>query len=149
MPLISGDKCLESISGIIYAKKQVHPKSLDLTVKKILKLKSAGELDFGGGEYKASEGDAVAPVKKSPGDEYSWWNLEHGLYLVSFNEKFNLSEDVLGIIFPHSRLIRSGGTHSPCIVSKDEDQPVIILQVGPHGLRLKENARISSLIAMA
>jgi deoxycytidine triphosphate deaminase len=149
MPRLSGNKCLESISGIIYARKQVHSDSVDLTVKRIIKLQSAGELDFGGSEYKAADTDAVAPVKKSPDDEYSWWNLEHGFYLVSFNEKFNLAKDVLGIIFPHSRLIRSGGIHSPSIVSKDEDPPVILLQVGPHGLRLKENARISSLIVMA
>lgn len=150
MELWAGAKIADLISGLIFAKKQVHGLGVDLTLKEITKVKHSGELDFGGGEYRAATGDRLVPEKRTPEDEYGWWDLGQGNYLLRYNEEFELPEAACGIIFPHVRLLMGGGTHPPLFVSAgNKDQVAVLLQVGPQGLLLKENARISTLIVMA
>ncbi|MFX0050169.1 MAG: hypothetical protein ACFFAJ_06300 [Candidatus Hodarchaeota archaeon] len=146
MRFLKSDELEESWNNLIYSPKQLGFASLDLTVKKIFKINSLGSLDFGGTEYQRSEVQLVNPeLKDDP--KFGWWTLAKGHYLIEYNEQLH-PENCLAIVFPHQRLLMSGCFHSPFIVQPPVDSNSIqgLLIVGSDGIRIKENARISSAI---
>ncbi|MFX0205934.1 MAG: dCTP deaminase [Candidatus Hodarchaeota archaeon] len=146
MRFLKSDEIEELWDNLIYSPKQLGFASLDLTVKKIYKISSMGVLDFGGSEYQRSDVQLVNPeLEDDP--KFGWWSLAKGYYLIEYNEQLR-SENCFAIIFPHQRLLIAGCFHSPFIIqpSVDSDSIQGLLIVGPDGIRIKENARISSAI---
>lgn len=131
--------------NLVYIPKQIRDYFLDLTVKKIFSLKTQGSLDFGGSEYQPSEIQSIkSMIEDDP--QYGWWSLLKGCYMVEYNEM--LQKKGQAIVYPHHRLLMTGCFHSPFIVkSSKEPSPINgMLIVGDNGIRVKENARISTAL---
>ncbi len=139
--LLPSGKLSDLVTGIIHEETQFSEKAVDLTVSRIFEVTSPTELDFGGSEEKPGELVEIVPEKRSSDDDYGWWDLDGGQYVVEFNETVN-AEDGVGLVIPLERLTGGGSYHQPLIFSGElEDRPV--LSVNDAGLRIKENARIS------
>jgi deoxycytidine triphosphate deaminase len=147
--LMTGEEIVALTTELISAKKQQGAFSVDLTVKEIRKVASGGALDFGGSEFQEASTTLLKPEKKSAEEPYGWWKLEPGNYLIKFNEKINLENHGVIIIFPHSRLLAAGGSHAPVAIEDLREDIQVLLCVGPEGLEIKENARVSKALALA
>jgi len=134
------------VQGLISAKKQIGSFSLDLTVSSLSRVQSGGSLDFGGSEYRQATEELLQPVKNTREEPYGWWQLEPGAYLIRFNEKIHPASPMLIMILPHDRLLAAGASHSLTVVEQLDEQVTVLLQVGPGGLAIKENARVSRAV---
>ena len=142
----SNEKTLESLDDILHADtQQSFELGFDLTAARIYRLTSGGQLDFGGSEFAAADREAIDTEKKNPDDDYGWWHLEAGAYLVEFNETLALKPGQMAYIQPHNRLMRAGGHHPGFLTQGTPDDLAVLLHVSPQGLHIKENARISTL----
>ncbi len=110
------------------------------------RLSGPGALDFGGSEFEEAPHEQVAPEKASPDDDYGWWNLGAGAYLLRYNETADLGDDHLAFVFPHERLLQAGASHAAFQISGGRDPLGALLTVGAQGVRIKENARVSRLL---
>lgn len=141
MNISKSETILEKIDGILHEPTQKQDKQIDLSVNEIFKVNSRGKLDFGGSEYQPSKTIKINSEKKNEDDDYGWWNLKRGIYLVKYNEKIATSPV---FIQPHKRLIKTGSyTTSRIIDEKGEINDLLF--VGENGLDIKENARIATV----
>jgi hypothetical protein len=146
--LMTGEEIVPLTTGLISAKKQQGAFSVDLTVKEIRKVDSAGALDFGGSEFQEASTTLLEPEKKSTEEPYGWWKLGPGNYVMKFNEKIDLKNHGVIVIFPHSRLLAAGGSHSPVVIESPDDGIQVLLSVGIERLAIKENARVSKALVL-
>ena len=145
MFLRSGKEAAARVRGIIQEKYQVHRYSVDLTVKSLSQLDPVGQVDFGGGEYRAAGQIRIAPSRQRPEDRYEWWDLERGCYAVAYNETLELGDDEIALIEPDTRLLRAGGSHTLTFFRGRVEPVEGLLIVGVSRLQIKQNARISCL----
>jgi len=141
---IDNEEIVQVWQNLVYSPKQVKHNSLELTLKSIHTFEGRGQIDFGGGEYEeAKQQEIVSELENDP--KYGWWSLKKGNYLVTYNEIIH-KPNFLALISPHARILRTGVFHPTFIWLSEEKRPpiVTILQVGENGLRVKENARIST-----
>ncbi len=145
----TGGDILGFINNIIHEKKQVEGYGVYLTIGKIFRLTTKGEVDFGGSEYKESEKQEINPKKRKPEDKYGWWDLAHGEYLIEFNEELQdlLPAAKLVILQPSERITLNGAFHSTKVIEK-KGIIRVTLYVGKNGINIKENARVSKLIVL-
>ncbi len=108
-----------------------------------------GALDFGGSEYQEASVSLLDPEKKTPEEPYGWWNLDTGDYLIRFNETIKIPAKGLIMIFPHERLLAAGASHAPLAVENLDQKISVPIHVGPAGLKIKQNARVSRLIVVS
>jgi hypothetical protein len=141
--ILSGERIASLTKGLISAKKQVNSVSIDLTIRSISQIGLGGHLDFGGSEYKEASASLLTPEKKAPDEPYGWWNLGAGSYLIRFNETLSPSGNTIIMIFPHERIVAAGISHPTILVEKIDADLCVNLPVGPEGISIKENARIS------
>jgi deoxycytidine triphosphate deaminase len=144
MKYLTGYDIKGLLDNIISEKKQVQRTSFDLTAGTVYELNGSSRLDFGGSEYQQLDRVLLEPRKKNPEDQYGWWGLSHGLYLLKYNELITLQPNQRGIIQMHSRLLESGIIH-PARIIEDVGElfmPINVLKK----TNIKENARISELL---
>ncbi len=146
--IIDPNILINSVSNIISQKKQVDAPFIDLTLKKLFRVKSGGELDFGGSEFKPGNLEPCIPVKRQPEDAYGWWELHEGYYLFEYNEQLTLSDDQLAWIQPHPHLLASGCFHPTLTITHIDENLKIPFWVPKIGVRIKQNARISRILIM-
>jgi len=152
----------QSLSNIIHEGKQF-PEGRSfayLTVGRIGEFAGIGRMDFGGSEYAEADVEWRAPVKKSSGDNYGWWHLTPGAYLVVFNESVEVpagkrlylqirekaARNAASIPFT---ILEGGGTAEEK-ASRDglagELEPLrCTMFVSGAGIEIKENARLAQL----
>ena len=143
---INNEEIEQIWQNLVYFPKQVKTNNLELTVKSIHTFESRGQIDFGGGEYQEAKQQEIVPeLENDP--KYGWWTLEKGNYLITYNEVIDKPK-IMALISPHARILRTGVFHSTFLWLSEEKRReiVTILQVGKDGLRVKENARISTAI---
>lgn len=129
----------DAVDGLIHEPTQQRDDGgVDLTVTEIYTIKTPGRIDFGGGELEAADRRPHPQVWRDSEDEYQWWELAAGTYLIEYNE--SLTSEAL--LQPRTELVERGGTHPTLRVSA---LPRVPLTVGGAGLRLKANARVSTL----
>jgi len=131
------------IEGIVHEPTQTAGQGFDLTVSEIYEMTSPGAVDFGGGELTAAERSPHDIEKRDTADEYGWWNLDAGQYLLAYNETLT-SDDLVFTLRTRSAVLASGAFHPTLHVT---DVPEVPLTVGGAGLSIKENARVSTLVA--
>lgn len=146
--LMAGEEIVALTTRLISAKKQQGAFWVDLTVKEIRKVNSGGALDFGGSEFQEASTTLLEPKKESAEEPYGWWKLGQGNYLMRFNEKIDLKNHGVIVIFPHSRLLAAGGSHPPVAQDEPAEDIQVLLTVGDEGLAIKENARVSKALAL-
>jgi hypothetical protein len=132
---------MDGVSNVVHEETQRTDEGFDLTVAEVYAVEEAGRVDFGGGELEEA---ALAPVeteKRNEDDDYGWWNLDAGTYVVEHNETLSGNEAVT--VRTRTEVLERGAYHPTVRVT---ELPRLPLTVGGDGLRIKENARISTLI---
>ncbi len=136
-----GNKIEKILDGIIHSETQISENSMDLTVSKIYKPRSKGRVDFGGGEREDAKTKEIKPVIKDPENDYGWWDLKPGDYLLKYNE--SLRNNKLCFIEPLPRITKNFATH-PSYFTKNLGP--MLLHVGSKGISIKENSRVSKVL---
>lgn len=147
MILLTGEQIAGFLTKYIDKEKQMGKFSFDLTVKSITQLEGVGRVDFGGSEFEWGQRSILSPKRIGPGDDFGWWKLSKGEYIVRLNEAVNLPENTVVTILPHDRIAQNGAQHAPALLQSSQEHIEILLQVGCLGIEIKENARVSYLVA--
>jgi len=136
------------VADFINLETQLTPNGFDLTAKTIFEFDSAGALDFSNKERKTPEGKEILPKKEKPEDKFGWWQLKKGAYRIVSNEIVSLPNDLIAIAFPRSSLLRMGGfCHNGVWDAGFQGRSEFILVIeNPHGIKIKQNARLIQLI---
>jgi hypothetical protein len=134
---------VEDIDDIVREETQHTDEGFDLTVADVYVVEEAGRVDFGGGELEEATLSPVETEKRSPDDDYGWWNLDAGTYVVEHNESLNVNEPVT--VRTRTAVLERGTYHPTVQVT---ELPRLPLTVGGEGLRVKENARISTVVGL-
>ncbi|WP_336362442.1 dCTP deaminase/dUTPase family protein [Halalkalicoccus salilacus] len=132
----------DRVEGIVHEETQSRDRGLDLTLKEVHEIAEPGRVDFGGGELAEAELSAHERTLRNPGDEYGWWYLDAGGYLLEYNETLTEGEP---LTLQTREAVRARGAFHPTVTV--EDLGPMPLWVGGNGIRLKENARVSTLLA--
>jgi hypothetical protein len=131
------------VEGIVHKPTQTEGRGLDLTVAEVYEIAEPGRVDFGGGELEPAETTPAPSEKRNPDDDYEWWNLDAGQYLLAYNE--SVSEAAMTFTLQtRDELLARGAFHPTLEVT---ELPRVPLSVGGAGIRLKENARVSTIVA--
>lgn len=133
------------VEELVYEPTQTEGRGLDLTVADIYEVDRPGRVDFGGGELDAADLTPHEKQYRDPEDDYQWWHLESGQYLLEYNESLSLPDDRAARVQTRDELLASGAFHPSLSVTELGHVP---LSVGGAGLRLKENARVSTLVGI-
>jgi hypothetical protein len=138
------DALADRIEGFVHADTQVHDDGVDLTVAGVSRIGTAGRVDFGGGELADPLLASVDVERRSPEDDYGWWNLGPGTYLVAFNEQL-LGDDPVRV--EPRRAVTTRGGSLPTVTTRSFDRlPLGVADAtGEVGRRVKENARIATV----
>lgn len=133
------------VEDIVHEPTQTEDRGLDLTVAEVYEVGTPGRVDFGGGELEAAERQPHERALRNPDDDYEWWYLDAGQYLIEYNETLDLPED-LTVEIQTREAVRERGAFHPMLSVKTLGH--IPLSVGGAGLRLKENARVTTIIGV-
>lgn len=131
------------LSGVVYEPTQTEGRGFDLTVDEVYEVTDPGRVDFGGGELEDTETTPHDRQFRDEDDDYQWWHLDAGQYLVEYNEAIEADEMEL-TLQTRDEVLARGAFHPTLSVT---ELPRMPLSVGGAGLRLKENARVSTLVA--
>lgn len=148
MDWISGGTVFhEYLSGTLHEETQVETHSVSLTASAVYRPEDPGDLDFGGSEFRLGDRTEVSPGKRDPDDDYGWWELSAGTWILELNENLTYSNPFSAVLQPHDHLTWNGATHPTLWLTEDEaDMRLLLpLQVSPAGLNIKENARVTNL----
>ncbi|MWG35611.1 dCTP deaminase [Halomarina oriensis] len=135
------DDAATFLSGFVHEETQVDDGVVDLTLATVHRLDEGGAVDFGGDELAAAETTPIDTESRDGDDDYGWWNLDAGTYLVEHNERLD-AENTTFSLQPRTELVERGATHPTLFVT---ELPALPLTVPEPGIALKENARISTL----
>jgi hypothetical protein len=137
---MSPDVVADRLHGIVHRETQEHDDGVDLTLAAVHAVAGPGQVDFGGGELAECDTSKIEPKKRAADDDYGWWHLGGGTYLVEYNESLSGTEPVH--LQPRTELVERGVSH-PTL--RTATLPRMALVVPPAGMQLKQNARISTL----
>jgi hypothetical protein len=140
-PNMPGSDLLDRVDGIVHEDTQVHEYGLDLTVADVYEVEGRGRVDFGGGELADADLRPLASSLRNPEDDYEWWTLTSGTYLVEYNE--SLTEGAPLRVQTRRELRERGAFHPSVATTELGPMP---LTVADGGVELKENARVSTLM---
>lgn len=130
------------VSGLLHEETQVHDHGVDLTATEVYEIDGPGRVDFGGGELEPAGVHPHERHWRNEDDDYQWWRLEAGQFLIEYNE--SLDSDGLVLIQPRQALVERGAFH-PTVRSRELSRMPI--SVGGAGILLKENARVSTVVS--
>lgn len=140
------DRTRSRVEGLLHLDTQRAAVGLDLTVGHVFRLTGPGSLDFGGSELEAAGREAVESELRHEDDDYGWWDLEPGSYVVRYNETLAPEEDETAHVLPLERLLLAGASHAAFLVDGPRDPLETLLTVSAAGCSLKENCRISRVV---
>jgi deoxycytidine triphosphate deaminase len=133
------------VDGIVHEPTQTGGRGLDLTVTEVSEVTEPGRVDFGGGELEPAGTEPHDRHYRTEDDDYQWWDLSAGQYLLAYNESLALPDDVVATIQTRDA-VRARGAFHPTLSTRRLDR--VPLSVGGAGLKLKENARVSTLVGV-
>lgn len=136
----AGSSLAARLEGLIHEPTQVRADAVDLTVDEVYEVADAGRVDFGGGELAEATFVAVDTRRRSPDDDYGWWALDAGQYLLAYNERLT-GDDRVRLQVRHE--LRERGASHPTLRTSELGH--VPLSVGGDGVHIKENARVSTL----
>lgn len=141
----AADDVARHLDGLVHLDTQRAPTGIDLTVDAVYRTTGPGSLDFGGGEFEEAAREKIAPARQNPDDDYGWWLLDEGAYVVAFNESLRLADGQRAVLRPLERTILAGAHHPVMRLTGDRDPIRTLLTVSDAGCRLKENARLTRI----
>lgn len=142
------DDTRSNVDGLVHLETQQAEVGLDLTAGTVFRVTGPGSLDFGGGELEAAPREKVVPELRAEDDDYGWWELDAGTYLVRYNETLSLADGRVAHILPLERLLLAGASHPAFLADDPRDPLETLLRVGDQGCNLKENCRISRTLVL-
>ena len=145
MRLLDAEEVAERLTNIVHFDTQRAETGVDLTVTEVYRVGGPGHLDFGGSEFQPVPRERVEPSLKNPDDEYGWWSLGEGSYILAYNEGFEPEEGEWGVVRPLPRLLEAGAAHGSFTAESESSLMETLIEVGPGGIELKENFRASRL----
>jgi hypothetical protein len=145
MPTLSPNAVAEQLDGLVHLDTQRADTGIDLTVDAVYRTTGHGQLDFGGSEFQEATRETLTPVLDDPDDDYAWWTLEEGAYVVAFNESLRLGDGQSAVLRPLERTILAGAHHPAFTLTEDRDPLHTLLLVTRMGCRLKENCRLTRI----
>ena len=140
---MSGVDLAQRLEGIVHEPTQRGERGFDLTAAEVYEIDEPGRVDFGGGELEAATRSPHERTRRNPDDDYGWWELTGGGYLIEYNESLRGDEPVT--VETRDALLGRGAFHPTVRVTSLDPIP---LWVSPGGLKIKENARVSTLRAI-
>lgn len=140
------DATAAHVSGLVHLETQRAEVGLDLTVGAVFRVTGPGSLDFGGSEEESADREEVTPRVRQEDDDYGWWELRAGRYVIRYNESLALEAGQLAHVLPLERLFQAGSYHPTFVVDGSRDPLEALLVVGEAGCDLKENCRVSRLV---
>jgi deoxycytidine triphosphate deaminase len=146
--MYSADALAQQLDGLVHLDTQRAPNGLDLTVDTVFRTTGHGQLDFGGGEFQAAPRERIEPVLDDPEDDYGWWTLEKGAYVIQYNESPTLEGAQQAVVTPLERTLHAGAHHGSFVLDDGRDPLETLLVVSRMGCRLKENCRVSRLVVL-
>jgi hypothetical protein len=135
------DDLAAAVEGLLHEPTQVADDRVYLTVDEVYDVTGGGRIDFGGGELTDAEITPHERYWRDEDDDYQWWALDAGQYLVEYNESLAVDKPVR--VQPRRELLERGGSHPSIHTTELHRMP---LSVSGAGLHLKENARISAVL---
>ena len=131
---------VDAVDNIVHEPTQVRDDGgIDLTVEEIYEVQEPGRIDFGGGELEPADLTPHDRVWRNENDDYQWWHLDSGTVLIEYNESLSGA----AVLQPQTKLVERGASHPTLRI---EDLPYVPLTISGAGLRIKENARVSTLL---
>jgi dUTP pyrophosphatase len=130
------------IEGYINLEEQVQPNGIDLTLRDVAMLQSAGRIAVSDRQRLLSD---LAPLVF---DGLGFIELVPGVYIVTYNEIVHLPRDVMALARPRSSLLRCGVTVDTAVWDagySGRSQSLMVVY-NPLGFRLQRNARIVQLV---
>lgn len=131
------------VTDAVHEPTQREGEGFDLTVAEVYEVTGAGRVDFGGGELVPATTDPHPGELRDPEDDYEWWDLDAGQYLLEYNESLSARE-MRFTVQTRRALLARGACHPTLHVT---ELPRVPLSVGGHGIQLKANARVSTVVA--
>lgn len=80
-----GTTITDRVDGLLHEETQIHDGGLDVTAADVLSVDQPGRVDFGGSELESAQLRSVETTYRQPDDDYAWWELDAGQYLVAYN----------------------------------------------------------------
>ncbi|MCU4718465.1 dCTP deaminase/dUTPase family protein [Halapricum hydrolyticum] len=133
------------VEDIVHEPSQASGRGFDLTVAEVYEVDAPGRVDFGGGELEDAELTPHERTLRNPDDDYEWWHLNAGQYLLEYNESLTLPDDLFAKVQTREAVRERGAFHPTLSVQSLGRVP---LSVGGSGLYLKENARVSTIVGI-
>ncbi len=143
--MLSPDDVAAQLDGLVHLDTQRAATGIDLTVDTVYRTTGHGQLDFGGSEFAEAPREVITPTLDDPGDDYGWWTLDQGSYVVAYNESLRLDEGQRALLRPLERTMLAGAHHPAFTLSDGRDPLHGLLLVTRMGCRLKENGRLTRL----
>ena len=130
------------IEGYVNLEEQVQPNGIDLTLREVALLQSAGKIGVVDSQRLVSD---LAPLVF---DGLDFIDLMPGAYVVTYNEVVHLPKNVMALATPRSSLLRCGVTVNTAVWDagySGRSQSLMVVY-NPQGIRLQRNARIVQLV---
>ena len=130
------------IEDYIDLEEQLQPNGIDLTLREISMLQSAGRITTMNSQRLVSD---VAPLVF---DGLNFIDLMPGAFIITYNEIVHLPKDVMALAAPRSSLLRCGVTINTAVWDagySGRSQSLMVIY-NPQGFRLQRNARIVQLV---
>ena len=130
------------IEDAVSLDEQVQPNGVDLTLREVALLQSAGTIAASNAQRQVSELALLAF------DGLGFIDLIPGGYIVSYNEIVHLPRDIMALGRPRSSLLRCGVTIGTAVWDagySGRSQSLLVVH-NPLGIRLQKNARLMQLV---
>lgn len=130
------------VEGFINLAEQLQPNGIDLTLRDVARLNSAGQIGASNASRRLPD---TAPLSFASD---GFITLSPGGYLITYNEVVNMPVDVTALGRPRSSLLRAGADIGTAVWDagySGRSQSLLIVH-NPAGLRLERNARLMQLV---
>ena len=130
------------VQGLRSPQEQIQPNGIDLTIKEISLFNSSGILGL--------NNDVRVLSSTSPliFDSTGYIDLNQGCYLITYNEVVNLPNNIMGLAFPRSSLLRCGLNIHTAVWDAGycgRGQSLMVIY-NTHGFRVYQYTRVVQLV---
>ena len=130
------------ITGYIDIEKQLQPAGFDLSLKEVHAYWGVGAVDFDNNERK------LAPTKQLRQAADGWYTLPEGCYMVVYNEVVKMPLNIVALARSRSTVLRNAAAIETAVWDpgyQGRSSSLLVVH-NPHGIRLKQNARVAQLV---
>jgi dUTP pyrophosphatase len=130
------------ITGYVDLEKQLQPAGFDLSLKEVHAFWGVGAIDFDNRERR------LAPTRQLKPDTEGWYILPQGCYMIVYNEAVKMPLNVVALARSRSTVLRNAAAIETAVWDpgyQGRSSSLLVVH-NPHGVRLKQDARVAQLI---